>query len=224
MIPVIQEKRRPSFMESLGAGIREGLPETLGQIMQMRQMQQENRTLGNITGENLSGLSPDLKKVYLQNLMRKKEEKRDLNTTFGGILEEMKSLVDNVGPFKLAKLNPFSETAGKRSQIDTLRLSLEGLFRELTLKGQFPKAIYERILKELPSSNDTPEQYLNRIKAIEKILGSHFGGEEGSPSKEGKVQFNPENKEHRAKAQQLYKTHKDKEKVRELLSREFEGL
>lgn len=39
-----------------------------------------------------------------------------------------------------------------------------------------------------------------------------------------KVMFDPNNKEHRAVAERLYKQHGDKEKVRELLRIEFEGI
>ena len=39
-----------------------------------------------------------------------------------------------------------------------------------------------------------------------------------------KPTFNASNPEHRAKAQQLHKTYKNKDKVREILRREFEGI
>ena len=50
-------------------------------------------------------------------------------------------------------------------------------------------------------------------------LNEPIGNEEGP-----KIMFDPNNKEHRTKAEKLYKQYGDKEKVRELLSIEFEGL
>ena len=44
------------------------------------------------------------------------------------------------------------------------------------------------------------------------------------PRQGQKILFNPKNPEHRAKASQLYEKLKDKEKVRQALSKEFEGL
>jgi hypothetical protein len=158
---------------------------------------------------------------------KQKQDKKDLGGTFGTILDEMKNLKEHVGPLNVGALNPYSETSGKRSQINNLRLSLEGLFRDLTLKGQFPKAIYERILKELPSASDTESKYLNKIEGIEKILNAHYGEKESSGKElgaaQGKQKFNINNVEHKAKRDQLMKKFKnDREKVAQALDREFE--
>jgi len=227
MIQILQPPpRKPKFMDQLLSGVQQAgqqLPGVLGGMA-------ENQALQRIGGEDVSGLSPDLKNTYLSKLLGKKEEKRNLNDTFGGILDQMEGLIDNVGPALAnpSSWNPYSEKSGKRSQINTLRLSLEGLFRDLTLKGQFPKAIYERILKELPSASDTPEQYKNKIQAIRDILQSHTGGGgAGGSSMMGnkpKPRFNEKHPEHKKKAEQLFKTYKDVEKVREALGREFEGV
>jgi hypothetical protein len=50
------------------------------------------------------------------------------------------------------------------------------------------------------------------------------GGERGMGGEPAKVAFDPNNQEHRTRAQELFKQYKDKEKVRQILSREFEGL
>ncbi|HUD01397.1 MAG TPA: hypothetical protein VMR37_03665 [Rhabdochlamydiaceae bacterium] len=188
----------------------------------------ENEALGRETGVNLGGIrDPEMRKILVQNSMKKKAETKDLGNTFGTILDEMKGLVENVGPTWATpeSWNPYSEKSGKRSQINTLRISLEGLFRDLTSKGAMSKAVYERVLAELPKADDTPQQYMNHIKGVEKILNAHFGEGEGSEKtseKKGKSKFNPEHPEHKAKAQQLFKKFKDKERVRKELSREFE--
>lgn len=194
------------------------------------------RALGGAAGQTVGGYYEGKRKeeefaqkMQLQKL-KQRQERKDLGQTFGNILEEMKSLKEHVGPFKIGALNPYSETSGKRSQINTLRLSLEGLFRDLTLKGQFPKAIYERILKELPQSSDTEEKYLNKIEGIQKILDSEINPTDKTPKKsevkegekEGKVKFNHQNKEHVAKYNQLEKEFKgDAKKINEALAREF---
>ncbi len=241
MVKIIEENRRPSFSDQLFQGMSrasaEGsreIPKLLGQRMlqqeqmedqrtQQQRAQAENKYLTQLTGTDFNAVQdPEARKLLLQNFTKQKQESKDLEGTFGSILNEMKELKEYVGPMNLAALNPYSETSGKRSQINTLRLSLEGLFRDLTLKGQFPKAIYERILKELPKDSDTQEQYLNKIEAIEKILHSH--GSEGGSERGKKMKFNPAHPEHKAKAEQLYKKFGDKEKVRKELQREFEGL
>lgn len=58
-----------------------------------------------------------------------------------------------------------------------------------------------------------------------KALSGYEDDEEAEAEETGrKVKFNPSNKEHRAKAEQLYKKFKDKEKVRQALLKEFKGL
>ena len=52
-----------------------------------------------------------------------------------------------------------------------------------------------------------------------------FEPEEEDEEEEGpKVKFDPNNKKHKAVAEQLYKKHKNKEKVRKILSKKFKGL
>lgn len=223
MVQIISENKPPStaekFSRAVGTGIDQG--------QKLYQQHQEDETLKNMGLGHLSGLSPELKKLgfseHLKGQREEKKAKKDLGTTFGTILNEMKDLQEYVGPLKVAALNPYSETSGKRSQINNLRLSLEGLFRDLTLKGQFPKAIYERILKELPQASDTPEQYLNKIEGIEKILSAQMSGQK-TENKSEKVKFDPSNPEHKAKAEQLFKHYNNKDRVRQELKREFEGL
>ncbi len=176
MIQTMDEYREPSIGERFGNAfskvsgeVSRGIPQLMGEKINQKK---ENEFLKNFTGHDTEGLSDELKKVFLTNTMKKKEEKRNLSDTFTPLLNEMKSYRDYAGPIasKFDSINPYSAGAAKRSKINTLRLSLEGLFRDLTLKGQFPKAIYERILQNLPNASDAPRQYDEKISAIEDIL------------------------------------------------------
>ena len=180
MVEIIEENRKPSFGQKLSGAIGTGL----SQGAQLYDTKKENEALKK-QGIDLAGIKdPEMRKVIAQAAFKQKESKKELGNTFNTILDDMESFKEYVGPANIASLNPWSETSGKRSQINTLRLSLEGLFRDLTLKGQFPKAIYERILKELPSSSDTEKQYMNHIEGIRKIIKAHYGNEltAGAPS------------------------------------------
>lgn len=168
--------REPSLAQRLASTIGSGVAGGTKAYGENLGIKQENEALKS-HGYDVEGMSPEIKKLFIQTALKNKDQKRNLSETFTPILQELRDLKEDVGPFvsKLDYLNPYSEGAAKRSKIKTLRLSLEGLFRDLTLKGQFPKAIYERILKELPSDNDTPGQYEEKINAIEHILNSHMG-------------------------------------------------
>lgn len=163
--------REPTMIEQLMGSLNQVAP----QLTQALQGRKDADIIQRLTGENVRGASPELRRTLLEKHLAKKEEKQNLEQTYGTLIDEMEGLSDVVGPYRWEALNPYSELSGKRSQINTLRLTLEGLFRDLTLKGQFPKAIYERILKELPSADDTPEKYRNKIQAIRKTLAAHSG-------------------------------------------------
>lgn len=77
--------------------------------------------------------------------------------------------------------------------------------------------------------NTDASQYLPEEELENGMMGAEGQGYEGQPNqvnpRQGqRIQFNPQNPEHRSRAEQLYKQYKDKEKVRQLLSSEFEGL
>lgn len=134
-----------------------------------------------------------------QKLLADQKELMQKGKTYKSIMNKMQELKPYVGttmvPFTKSAGGhiPYTEAAKKRANINTLRLSLEGLFRDLTLKGQFPKAIYERILEELPTSEDSEKVYQGKLDAVNQLIEAHFGQsdmaegfEEGAPPKEGK--------------------------------------
>lgn len=171
MVHILQKV--PGFGERLGAALGGGLGGGFQEGMNKAQ-------------DFANQMRLEEKKVGL----KQKEENKNISDTFNPILDKMEDMIDYVGPFNIKALNPYSETAGKRARIDEMRLSLEGLFRDLTLKGQFPKAIYERILDKLPGSTDSPQQYREKIGGLRDILEAHSPErkEEGKKEKKAKKQ------------------------------------
>lgn len=70
MVQIIQEKRQPSFLERIGPVFQQTLPQAFTEVMGARE---ENKALKELTGQDLSGLSPDLKKLYLEKFMSQKK-------------------------------------------------------------------------------------------------------------------------------------------------------
>ncbi len=139
-------------------------------------------------------------------------------------------------PFKLARnayLNRQSIVTGYNQEIDTLRKLLdstipyskdERLGMQERLKNLYSQKeehlnMYDSAFgsglgySKSPESQKKPQEKseVNEPKSSKKIK-----------TKPSKIKFNPENPEHKSKATQLYKTYKDKDKVKEILSREFE--
>jgi hypothetical protein len=101
------------------------------------------------------------------------------------------------------------------------------------IKGlKFPNSKDKPELLELKKQRDSLSHERDQLLDFKALNGLEDGQEESFEDEEDdefeptgkKVKFNPNNKEHKAKAEQLYKKFKDKEKVREILSKEFEGL
>lgn len=65
---------------------------------------------------------------------------------------------------------------------------------------------------------------LNGMEDQEEDLEDSFEEEETEDEEGPKVKFDPNNKKHRAAAEKLFKKYKDKEKVRQILRKNFKGL
>jgi hypothetical protein len=77
--------------------------------------------------------------------------------------------------------------------------------------------------------NTEASQYLPEEEFENGMMGEEgqgYGGQPNQmrPNQGQKIMFDPKSPEHRTRAEQLYKQYKDKEKVRQILSREFEGI
>lgn len=129
-----------------------------------------------------------------QKLLADQKELMQKGKTYKSILGKMQELKPYVGTTKIPFTKsagghiPYTEAAQKRANINTLRLSLEGLFRDLTLKGQFPKSIYERILTELPTAEDSEKVYQGKLDAVNQLIEAHFGQSEANEEFEGGAQ------------------------------------
>jgi hypothetical protein len=114
------------------------------------------------------------------------------------------------------------EGRADRQAMDTAALNLERLAVEMQGKGTLSKPRFEYMLQRLPSSDKSDAANKSALDEWERILGGE-GEIKGKKSKSKPI-FDSSNPEHKSKASQLYKTYGDKEKVREKLKLEFEGL
>lgn len=115
------------------------------------------------------------------------------------------------------------EGRGDRAALDTAALNLERLAADMVGKGTLSMNRFEYLKKRLPSGWKSDAENRQILDEWDRILSSE-GGIRESSGKKGKVSFDMRNPEHKAKAEQLHKKFKDKERVRKELKREFEGL
>lgn len=147
-----------------------------------------------------------------------------------GTVDKIRSLVGKAGTGLTGNLNYSEEARYNRGMIRTLSSDLLSFYKSL-----FPRGITQEEFKRLerdyiPGKFDTDSEMLGKLDAFEDLINRRLseGEAEGQPSKKtgkaNKVLFNPKNPEHKAKAEQLHKKFKDRERVRQELKREFEGL
>lgn len=241
MVQIIEENVQPSFAsqfaKQFGAGAGQGFGQRLSQIpdilSQKKRLQSEDEALKRM-GIDLSGASdPEIRKAAVTQLLKQKEDKnleksnvfRSLKDTVG----KLRDLSSKSGIGLLGRFSPSGEARYNRGQFQTLKSELLNYYKSL-----FPRGITQQEFKKfeqeyIPNENDTEERIRGKLDAYENLVQNKlesFGEEkpQNTEKKSGKVSFNLKNPEHKAKAQQLYKKLKDKEKVREALKREFEGL
>lgn len=135
-------------------------------------------------------------------------------------------------------VDPFKVQQQLRLQMDSVLNRYSKRLKEIDdqIKGlKFPNSKDKPELLDLKKQRNSLSNERDKLLDFKALNGlgddeeESFEDEEDEdefePQKTGKkVKFNPNNKEHKAKAEQLYKKFKDKEKVREILSKEFEGL
>jgi hypothetical protein len=130
-----------------------------------------------------------------------------------------------IGLFEQYK--PTSEAFYNRAKLKTLSSDMLTFYKSL-----FPRGItqeeFKRFEKDyLPKPGDTNASIQGKLDAFEDLINRKIGSFEESEAKgskkSSKLKFDLSNPEHKAKRDQLLKTYKnDREKVKEILSREFE--
>lgn len=218
--------REPSTSEKFGRAFSSAsqsastaIPE---QIMRQKQDRAEVEGIKKLTGMDLSGLNQDLRKVFVQQSLKKKE---DDTAKFGVGLETIGAMREIASKKNIGRGSSIlgffpGETAKDRAEFSQLGTSLIPLVAAgVPVRNQKEFEQYKKVITDPSASLSEIEGALD---GLERIFSQKLEGVNNSSGKEAKPQFNPSHPEHKAKAEQLYKKFKDKEKVREALRKEFE--
>lgn len=149
------------------------------------------------------------------------------NEKFETGIETIKGMRDILAKGNLGRGSGFlglfgGETAKDRAEYEQLGKSLIPMVAAgVPVRNQKEFEEYKKVITDPSSTEAAIEGALN---GVERIFMQKLKSEGGREGKEGKMRFDSSNPEHKAKAEQLFKKFKDKEKVREKLKLEFEGL
>lgn len=197
-------------------------PGVAQELLNRSKSKEEAEAIKRLTGEDVSGLSPELRKDYFKNLtsgqMNKQQEKAMALETGLGTIQKMRELISSAGPSNYIKGLLGGETTKNRAELEALGRSLIPLVAAgVPIRNQKE---FEEYRKVITNPNSRQAELEGALNGIQNILERSITGTEESTKK--KMKFSATNPEHRKKAEQLHKTYKDKEKVREALSKEFE--
>lgn len=212
----------PSTAKMLGHGFGQQIPGMVQALLGRVQGGKESEAIKRLTGEDVSGLSPEVRRDYFKNLtsgrMNKQQEKVMALETGLGTIQKMRELISSAGPSNYIQGLLGGETTKNRAELEALGRSLIPLVAAgVPIRNQKEFEEYRKVITNPNSRQAELEGALNGIQSI--LERSTDSVEE---MKRKKQKFSSTNPEHRKKAEQLYKTYKDKEKVREALAKEFE--
>lgn len=195
----------------------------------------EIQSLGTQLGRGLGGgfssglsssmnLHSEMAKKLAGEKVNKQQEKLNAIETGLGTIEQMRGLLSSAGPSNWVHGLFGGETTKNRAELESLGRSLIPLVSAgVPIRNQREFTEYA---KTITNPNARQAELEGALNGIESLLSRSVeqGSERTSKPKSMKKssKFDVNNPEHKKKAEQLYSTYKDKEKVREILSREFE--
>lgn len=231
MIQIIPENRKQRFSDQLMSGLQNfsqaastEIPKFFGEKIKREKQKSVYKELG--LPEEVGEFPESLQKELIQQVLGKKAQKQEATQAAIRSISDMRDIISR-GNTGLNFLNMITEEGrGDRAALDTAALNLERLAADMVGKGTLSQQRFKYLKERLPSGFKTDAENSAILNEWEKILedaeGSSSNEKTGVAKKNAKTKFNPEHPEHQAKARQLFKTHKNKEKVHKELEREFE--
>lgn len=179
LAPQVAADDPKGFFKNLGLGIANTAPQGLLGLLQNHQMNQkekkENKSLRKLTGHDFSEISPEMKKVFVQNLLsqqQKQQDKEGIKQIAFDSISHMRDILDQGrSGYTLKGLSP--QGLADRSALDTAALSLERLAAEMVGKGTMSQTRFNFLKERLPSSWKTDEQNKAILDEWERIIGGH---------------------------------------------------
>jgi len=206
-----QVPRKPSFAEIIGSSLGQGIQSGSNQATDFAQ----KMALQKEQGQSFSNLQKQLEK--------QQKFKTGLET-----IQAMREIAAKKNIGRGSGILGFfpGETAKDRAEYEQLGKSLIPIVAAgVPIRNQKEFEEYKKTITNPSASLSEIEGALNGLETLfyNQLEESEEEEKLLKKSKNAKVKFNPQNKEHRAKRDQLLKTYKgDREKVAEILSREFE--
>lgn len=240
MVQFLERNDSPSFGQRFARGVgsvaQHGIPMAANMLLQREQQMGENAALKRLTGQDLGGLSPDLKSEFVKATLKQQGTVKGKPEFESAILalDELESMVDQPGIGMSGILNPSSSARFNRGRFQSLQAAVLPIF-----KSMFPRGMTEKEFKfiqenYIPQASDTEQKIKGKIEGLRRLVQSddigrpdsmdEFSEEEGEPQQQReRVKFDIRNPQHKARRDQvLRKTGGDQRKAQQVLLKEFD--
>lgn len=139
--------------------------------MQQKQELDENESIERLTGQNLSGLSPDLKKLFLNQMSKGTQGDESLNRA-STALDELEQMVGNKGIGLLGQFNPSGESRHNRGKFESMGAAVMPIFKSMFPRGMTEKEFAFVNKHYIPQSSDSEQTIKGKIAGLRQLMSN----------------------------------------------------
>lgn len=222
---ILPQNRSPDVGTQLAQSLGQVTPSIFQTLSDRQALQGENEAIERLTGQNLSGLSPDIKKEFIKSMIglkgAKTQEKQKSIETGLGTIKRMRELISSAGPSNMIQSFLGGPQREERAELQALGRSLIPLVASgVPIRNQKEFDEYRKIITE-PNARQADLE--GALKGIENILLRQGEGPEQMSASESEIPvFDVSNPAHKKTRDALMKKFKNnREKVAKELSKHF---
>lgn len=174
----MQEMQRyPGTAERMMKAFSQAGQQGIEGISQKLAGRKEDEALERLTGQNMSGLSPELKKTFVEKMMtaqgkggdaKQQEAKRGYEVGLGTI-KDIEGIIDDLGPLNMG-FHPF-KSMNARQAYTTYANSLLGILSTIPVRNEVE---FENIKKTLADPKAPVSKIKSSVAAAKKIITRHY--------------------------------------------------
>ncbi len=155
----------------LGSGIGQGASDFAQRIVGKRREKEENEALQRLTGQDFTGMSPEIKKefvkLYTGARSQKEQEKHQMLETGLGTIQEMRNLIKSTGPSNWFQSLIPGDTQRERQEFAQLGKSLIPLVSAgVSIRNQKEFDEYKKVLTDPNAQQSKIEGALNGLENL----------------------------------------------------------
>lgn len=147
---------------------------------QRKDRAQEDEAIERLLGHNVRGLSPEVKKLYLQEAMKQQtagqkligqqQEKNKGIQNAVSALDSLENLIEKPGIGMLGGFNPSDEARRNRGTFESTQAAILPLFKSMFPRGMTQTEFQSIMEHWIPQAGDTEEKIRGKINGLRMMI------------------------------------------------------